>query len=69
VKGAGGFATPGARPERSGLHAEAVRQAALELIAARRAGDDRAARRHLAKLRRALDAHIEGIRAERSRLS
>lgn len=63
---AGDFGPPGGRDEHT-THAEAARQAALALVAARAAGDDRQARRHLARLRRALEAHLAAFRAERRR--
>lgn len=47
-------------------HVDAARQAAIDLVAARRLGDDRQARRAFARLRRQLDAHIARFRAERS---
>ncbi len=62
---AGEVEAPGGRNEPN-THADATRQAVAALLLARQAGDERAARRHLTRMRRSLDAHIEGIRAGRS---
>ena len=66
MKRAGGFEAPGAQAEST--HAAAARAAALALIEAKQAGDARRASREFARLRRHLDAHLEGIRADHRRL-
>lgn len=46
-------------------HAAAARLAAAALVEANRLGDARKAQRHMARLRRHLDAHLAQVRAER----